>query len=241
MAIGRRTGGAPRWMVVSGILCAAALLLTLAVIYLATVHIRTAVARFTRDAATPRAVHDIPYAPLINSTAAAHRISPTLLAAVIVAESGFDPRARSPRGAYGLMQVMPATWREIGTRPACVPDVARLTVPPCMHDPAANLEVGTTYLRRLVDRFGGNVVLAVAAYNAGAGTVSRHGGVPPYPETTRYLRRVALAWLHLQQDGTLTPFWRTVVRSYGRWQHAPGALVIGLAILALSRFVPSHR
>ncbi len=228
MPIGRRTGGAPRWTNVLGLCCAAALLFVLTVFYLAAVHVRTAVDRFTRDASIPRSVHDIPYADLINTTAAAHHLSPTLLAAMVMAESGFDPQAHSRRGAYGLMQVMPATWREIGTRPACVPDIARLTTPPCMDDPASNLEVGTRYLRRLVDRFEGNVVLAVAAYNAGARTVAQHGGVPPYPETNRYLREVALAWLHLEQDGTLTPFWLTVIRTYGRWPQAWGMLVLSL-------------
>ncbi len=220
-------------MGVYGIFCAAALLLTLTVIYLTTVHVRTAVVRFTRDGTAPRTIHGIPYADLINRTAAAHHLNPALLAAVIVAESGFDPRALSSRGAYGLMQVMPATWREIGRWPACTLEVARQTTPPCMKDPAANLEVGATYLRRLVDRFDGNVVLAVAAYNAGAGTVAHHGGVPPFPETTRYLRHVALAWFHLEQDGTLTPFWLTVIRSFDLWQHSRGILLVGLAILAL--------
>jgi hypothetical protein len=97
-----------------------------------------------------------------------------------------------------------------------------------MNDPAANLEVGSRYLRRLVDRFRGNIVLAIAAYNAGVNPVVRNRGVPPYPETTRYLRRVALAWLHLEQDGTLTPFWLAVIRSYGRWQQAESVLALGL-------------
>lgn len=229
MAIGRRTGGASRWVRVLRICCAAALLLTLAVIYLATVHVQTAVARFTRDAGLPRSVHGIPYADLINAAAAAHHLSPALLAAVVMAESGFDAHAHSRRGAYGLMQVMPATWREMGTRPQCPPDVAQLTTPPCMDDPAANLEVGARYLRRLVDRFGGNVVLAVAAYNAGVGTVAQHRGVPPFRETNRYLRQIALAWLHLEEDGTLTPLWLTIIRSYGRWQQIGGMLVVGLS------------
>lgn len=232
-------------MGVYGIVCAAALLLTLTVIYLTTVHVRTAVARFARDGAPPRRIHGIPYADLINRAAAAHRLNPALLAAVVVAESGFDARARSPRGAYGLMQVMPATWREVRPLPTCAPEVARLTSPPCMDDPAANLEIGATYLRRLVDRFGGNVVLAVAAYNAGTGPVAQHGGVPPFPETTRYLRRVALAWFHLEREHTLTPFWLDVIHSFDLWQQVRTILLISLAILALpwlwlfSRRLPS--
>jgi len=241
MASGRGMGGAPRWMGVYRIVFAAALLLTLTIIYLTTVHVRTAVARFLRDAAPPRQIHGIPYARLINRIAAAHRLDPALVGAIVVAESGFDPRARSPRGAYGLMQVMPATWREVGGAPACADAVARLTRPPCMDDPTANLEVGATYLRRLMDRFGGNVALAVAAYNAGAGTVLQHRGVPPFPETTRYLRQVALAWFHLQREGTLTPFWLTVIRSFDRWQRARLILVIAVALLAVPLFWPVSR
>jgi soluble lytic murein transglycosylase-like protein len=206
-------------MAMCAIAGAAALLLALAILYLMTVHIADTVRQFARDHAAPRAVRGIPYADLINRAAAAHRMNPAVIAAVVVAESEFDPRARSLSGAYGLMQIMPATWREMGTGPPCAPEIARLTVPPCMEDPAANLEIGTAYLRQLLNRFGGNLVLAVAAYNAGAETVAHHRGVPPYPETARYLRRVALAWFHLQRDGTLTPLWSGVLLALNAWQH----------------------
>jgi hypothetical protein len=242
MAIGRRPGGTPRWLGMYAMLCAAALLFTLTVVYLTTVHVRTAVAEFARHSADPRPVHGIPYASLINRIAAAHRLDPALVAAVVAAESGFDPRARSARGAYGLMQVMPQTWREIAVRPVCRagsaggeggPRAAGRATPPCMDDPALNLEVGAAYLRRLIDRFGGDTVLAVAAYNAGADTVVRHGGVPPFPETARYLRQVALAWFHLERQGTLTPFWLAVIRSFDLWQHARPVLLAALGVLAL--------
>src|SRR5579885_1766138 len=97
MAIRRRTGGAPRWTELYAALCAAALLLTLTVVYLTTVHVRTAVAEFARSAARPRPVHGVHYADLINRTAVAHHLNPALLAAVVAAESGFDPEARSAR------------------------------------------------------------------------------------------------------------------------------------------------
>jgi len=241
MTIGRRMGGAPWWLWIYAVACAATLLLTLGVFYLTTVHVRTAVAQFARDAAVPRPVNRVPYADLINRTAQAQHLNPALLAAVAVAESGFDARARSPRGAYGLMQVMPATWRDLHARPACAPEIARLTSPPCMNDPAANLAVGAAYLRRLADRFDGNLVLAVAAYNAGAGPVRQHRGVPPFPETTRYVRQVALAWFHLQRDGTLTPFWLRVIRSFDVWQHARPALIALLAMLAAPWVLPVLR
>lgn len=238
MAPGRSPGGRPRWARVYVTFVAAVLLLTLTIIYLTTVHVQAAVARFTRDADVVRPVRALPYAALINQMAAQHRLNPALVAAIIMAESGFDTHARSARGAHGLMQIMPATWREIESGRGCAPGIAGLTSPPCMEDPAANLEVGTIHLRRLVDQFGGNTVLAVAAYNAGAGEVLQYGGVPPFPETTRYLRQVALAWFHLQKDGTLTPFWRHIIRSLDAWLRVRAALVIGLGALALHRLWP---
>ncbi|HLW49317.1 MAG TPA: lytic transglycosylase domain-containing protein [bacterium] len=233
MANGRRMGGAPWWLWIYAGVFAATLLLTLGLIYLTTVQVRTAAARFAHDAGTPRLVRAIPYAQLINETASAARLNPALLAAIISAESAFDPRARSARGAYGLMQVMPGTWREVGGTPDCRPrafDVGR-GVPMCAERPEANLAVGAAYLRRLADRFGGNMVLTVAAYNAGTVPVLRYHGVPPFPETMRYMRQVSLAWLQLQSTGTLTPFWSAVIRRFDLWQRLRGILVVVLAVM----------
>jgi hypothetical protein len=213
MTIGRRLGGAPRWLIAYLSMCLAALLFAATILYLTTAHATAAVVRFPREGASPRLVRNIPYAALINTIARARHVNPALIAAVMFVESGFNARARSPRGAYGLMQVLPGTWRELAGSPVCPAEIARLTAPPCMEDPQANIETGTAYLRRLIDRFNGNLPYALAAYNAGAGTVEHHEGVPPYPETTRYLRQVALVWFHLQRDGTLTPVWRTLLRS----------------------------
>jgi hypothetical protein len=218
------------------VVSAAVLLATLGVVYLTTVHVNTALDRLAREGSIPRPVHGIPYADLINRVAARRHLNPALVAAVVAAESGFDPHARSPRGAYGLMQVLPTTWDEVGRAPSCSPEIARRTTPACMDDPAANLAVGAAYFRRLVDRFHGDVVLAVAAYNAGAGAVLHHGGVPPFPETTHYLRQVALAWFHLQHEGTLTPFWLGVIRSFDLWQRARPVLVL-LAVVVLVSWI----
>jgi soluble lytic murein transglycosylase-like protein len=212
---------------------AATLLLTLALVYFTTVHLRTAETRFAREAATPKLVRGIPYADLINRTATAVRLNPALLAAMISAESGFDPHARSARGAYGLMQVMPGTWRDIGGTAGCRPSATNGGAPPCLDDPGANLAVGAAYLRRLTDRFDGNMVFAVAAYNAGTATVARYHGVPPYPETIRYMRQVALAWYQLQTSGTLTRFWSAVIRRFDLWRRARGALIVVLSIMTL--------
>jgi len=102
-------------------------------------------------------------------------LHPWLVAAVVEAESRFNPRAVSRVGARGLMQLMPAVWRDEGVRDP--------------FEPRANLRAGTRHLRRLLDRFG-DLPLALAAYNAGAATVERYGGVPPFHETRSYLRAV---------------------------------------------------
>lgn len=233
MTIGRRLGGAPWWLIAYLAVCLAALLFAATILYVAAVQVPAALARLPREGAIARPVHGIPYADLINRAAGSRRLNPALVAAVIATESGFNPHARSPRGAYGLMQVMPATWRELAAAPGCAPQVAGLTRPPCMDDPEANLSAGTAYLRRLVDRFNGNLPLALAAYNAGAGTVEHHEGVPPFPETTRYLHQVALAWFHLQRDGTLTPLWRALLRAEILGPYARVAVVISAAGLTL--------
>jgi soluble lytic murein transglycosylase-like protein len=120
------------------------------------------------------------YESLVVEHAERHAIRPELVRAVIQVESGFNPRARSPKGAMGLMQLMPATARELGV------------VNP--FDPEDNIRGGTRYLRQLLDRYGGDERLALAAYNAGAGAVDRYGrAVPPYRETRDYVRKVGAA------------------------------------------------
>jgi len=114
---------------------------------------------------------------LIEETAARYRIEKALLAAIVRAESGYDPRAVSRAGAAGLMQLMPETAESLG-----VSDVFH---------PKQNLEGGALYFRRLLHRFAGDPVLALAAFNAGPTAVERYGGIPPFPETRSYVRRVS--------------------------------------------------
>lgn len=111
---------------------------------------------------------------LITKAAEKHDVDANLVRAVIKVESAYKPRARSHKGAMGLMQLMPATAREYGVRNA--------------YDPAENINAGVKHLKSLLDRF--DVRLAVAAYNAGAGAVQRYGGVPPYRETREYVTKV---------------------------------------------------
>jgi len=113
---------------------------------------------------------------LVRDLGERYDLDPRLITSVISVESGFNRMAVSPKGARGLMQLMPATAREYGVR-----DV---------HNPKENLEGGVAYLRDLVARYNGDLRLALAAYNAGPDAVERASGVPNYPETIDYLRRI---------------------------------------------------
>ena len=112
---------------------------------------------------------------LLNRIAARYSLSPALLEALVWQESRWNHRAISPKGAVGLTQLMPATARELGVDP---------------RDPVANLEGGARYLRMMLDRFNGDVVTALAAYNAGAARVERAGGIPAIRETQGYVAAI---------------------------------------------------
>ncbi|HEX9943837.1 MAG TPA: lytic transglycosylase domain-containing protein [Thermoanaerobaculia bacterium] len=131
------------------------------------------------------AVPDANLEPLITRHSDAQNLDPKLVRAVIQAESGYNARALSNKGAIGLMQLMPATA-----------SLLRVSNP---YDPDENLRGGTRYLRQMLDRFAGRLEFAIAAYNAGPGAVERHGGIPPFAETRDYVRRV----LALYQGGDL--------------------------------------
>lgn len=115
-------------------------------------------------------------ASIINTTAEKYNLPPSLLSAVIQQESGFNPNAVSSAGAQGLMQLMPSTAQSLGVSNA--------------FDPAQNVDAGASYLRQLLNQFGGSVPLALAAYNAGPGAVSKYQGVPPYAETQNYVQSI---------------------------------------------------
>jgi soluble lytic murein transglycosylase-like protein len=117
-----------------------------------------------------------PYSDLIRAAATRHGLAPELVESIVRAESNFEARAVSPKGARGLMQLMPTTAAQLGVRN--------------VFDVRENIEGGVRHLRHLVDRYRGNLTLALAAYNAGVGAVARHGGVPPYAETQAYVARI---------------------------------------------------
>jgi soluble lytic murein transglycosylase-like protein len=117
---------------------------------------------------------DPTFDPIIRRVAEEKGVDAALVRAVIQVESGYQPRARSSRGAVGLMQLMPATARQYGVRN--------------LYDPSANIRAGVSHLKSLLDRF--PLVLALAAYNAGEAAVERFAGIPPYPETMNYVTRI---------------------------------------------------
>ncbi len=129
----------------------------------------------------PGAKGSTSYERRIQSTCLAYGLDHKLVKAVIQAESGFNPAALSPKGAIGLMQLMPETSKLMGVEDP--------------FDPNQNIEGGVRYLRNMLDRFQNNLVLALAAYNAGPKAVERYNGIPPYDETLVYIQRVLRYYL----------------------------------------------
>ena len=123
------------------------------------------------------------FTPLIEQHAKASGLDPALVKAVVTVESAFDPAAVSPKGAVGLMQIIPATAERYGVRPD-----AKRTIEQKLMDPATNVRIGTRYLADLMSRFENDLTLALAGYNAGEYAVERYDRrVPPYPETQAYV------------------------------------------------------
>jgi hypothetical protein len=133
-----------------------------------------------------------PPPPALHAAASRHDIADALVAAVAWQESHWRQAAISPKGARGLMQLMPATAKTLGVNAG---------------DPDGNAEGGAAYLRQLLQRFDGDITLALAAYNAGPAAVIRYGGVPPYPETQKYVAAVLdrLADISLTQSPSGAP------------------------------------
>jgi soluble lytic murein transglycosylase-like protein len=134
----------------------------------------TELAQLQGSLAGAHVLQSTPYGEIIAAVSEAHGVDPMLVRAVIQVESNYKPRARSRKGAMGLMQLMPSTAREYQVRNP--------------FDPRANIEAGIKHLKSLIDRFG--VELALAAYNAGEGAVKKFNGVPPYRETRHYVSRI---------------------------------------------------
>jgi len=123
---------------------------------------------------------------LIKHYASVFHLDDSLVKAVIKVESNYNPKAQSQKGAQGLMQLIPETARDMNVKDP--------------FNPEDNIRGGSRYLRLMLDRFGGNLELALAAYNAGPEAVKRHGGIPPYDETRNYVQRVKKYFYHYRQN-----------------------------------------
>jgi soluble lytic murein transglycosylase-like protein len=139
---------------------------------------------FTPIAAKP--VVKPPYRELVEAAAAHYKVDADLIGSVIAAESNFDPKAVSRKKARGLMQLMPETAARLGVRN--------------IEDPKENIDAGTRYLRELLQKYNNNLVLALAAYNAGPERIERYGRVPPFAETISYVRRVKRGYENNKSD-----------------------------------------
>jgi soluble lytic murein transglycosylase-like protein len=124
----------------------------------------------------------------IEKSAAAHNVDPNLVRAVIKVESNFNPNAVSRKGAMGLMQLMPQTARQLN-----------VTNP---FDPEQNVDAGVRHLKQLMESYGGDVKLSLAAYNAGQGSVARSGGIPHFAETRNYVKRITNLYFNGSDGGT---------------------------------------
>lgn len=138
------------------------------------------------DAVRYQRLDTVPYGEEIRIAAERHGVDGLLIAAIVEAESSFDPCAISHRGAIGLMQVMPSNAGSL--------QLDQLT------EPESNIELGTRYLRHLLELYEGNLELTLAAYNAGPGNVRRFGGLPPFRETQRYVEKVLAYYVDHHQE-----------------------------------------
>jgi soluble lytic murein transglycosylase-like protein len=141
----------------------------------------------TTAAQAPSMVPPAEIEQLVSANSAQWNVDPNLIKAIIANESGFNANATSGVGAQGLMQLMPGTAAGLGVTNS--------------YDPQQNVWGGTRYIKGLLDRFGGNVKLAVAAYNAGPGAVEKYSGVPPYAETQNYVQNVLSSYEKYRSQG----------------------------------------
>jgi len=180
----------------------------------------------------------VPFGSEINMVAVRVGLDPALIASVVEVESDFRPEVVSPAGAKGLMQIMPATWRELNPGGPCDgrhPPPAREAG--CIFDPLANLDAGARYLKMLLDHYNGDFPLAFAAYNAGMGNVARFqassvAGIPPFIETRDYVASVLSEWLGRRQEAR-SPLVMETVRLLRWWDLRLPWVTLGLWLLLL--------
>ena len=133
------------------------------------------------DFSKPQSAEKSQILDMINKVSRENGIDEKLIQAVIKQESGFNPNAKSKAGAMGLMQLMPATAKAMGVKDP--------------YNPTQNVEGGVKYLKSLLNKYNGNIILSLAAYNAGSGAVDKYDGVPPYKETQNYVKSILANYL----------------------------------------------
>ena len=210
--------------------------------YMANVFRTVAINRFNENAKIFHDVHtQVPYAELINRYGRLAGINPEVIAAIIQVESSFQPRVVSPAGAYGLMQIMPKTWSLINKElKVCSEEHGGACSSECYFNAELNIHIGTQYLGNLLKKYQGNMILAVAAYNAGPGAVDLYGGIPPYPETMKYTETVVEKFYYLQHKKKyhsiiFTPdLWAKVHKWIG-WSFIVTMIVVVLIVRRLVR------
>ena len=162
------------------------------------------------------------YDPIIERYAKQYGVDPVLIRAVIQVESNFDPKCVSHKGARGLMQLMPATAKRFGVKQ--------------IHDPEENIRGGVRYLAWLLNHFNDDLQRALAGYNAGEGAVLRYGGIPPYEETTTYVKRALTVYYGRPYGGGATSFagrrgGAKLRGGFGRPSAVMAAVVPGMKVL----------
>jgi soluble lytic murein transglycosylase-like protein len=188
----------------------------------------------------------LPYADIINRFSRQAGVSGEVVAAVIKAESSFQARAVSSAGAYGLMQVIPGTWRQVNRElNVCAGRHAGDCTTECYFTPELNIHIGSAYLGQLYKKYRGDMVLALAAYNAGPAEVDRLNGVPSYRETNDYIDRIIAYWYEergvpLPAYGVKAEQWKDLRHSLG-WGMASTAALLIFIMAALFRRYRSWR
>lgn len=178
----------------------------------------------------------VPYGDIINRHARQVGINGQIVASLIQAESSFQSRARSPAGAYGLMQITPDTWRHVNKQGnICSGRHPGECNTQCYYNEELNIGIGTIYLSQMLNKYNGNMVLALAAYNAGPGAVDKYGDIPPYDETITYVNRVIGYWYELSSYSMpYTIFtaeqWGSIRAAIGWW-----SIITLLGLLCIAR------